>query len=289
MSNQIVYATEMGSISFTTDNWSLDPGMNKIYIKNYDNIDLQEVVINSDKMFFYEEANSDSIQWNEFVSINTNFVGSKAGLNVAHLADFSQNKPLEFVGKNDDPMHTTFQLLKPTADGVQDCVRWGDDVILSAKSNHDESADPTCGNYGCNVANSQLNFGKGTASNPLKILPVGAISRGHTCVRSFDRFKITEGGDVYSFLKVYRYRSLKWRDHVVINSDFVAGDTSGSKIAYTENYDSGVELKFTSKDVDSDNRNTFRLLPVPSLVNTTLEGCITWEDEFVLKLNNYIA
>eukprot|EP00121_Abeoforma_whisleri_P002328 Awhi_evm1s2084 len=92
-----------------------------------------------------------------------------------------------------------------------------------------------------------------------------------------------------SFRHIHRFRAIEWRDHVRINTGFVANDKNvyGNSVLYTDNLDENVSLKVDYKH-NNPQITTFRILPSRDFTGAS-EKCLSWGDDFVLKLNNNVT
>eukprot|EP00121_Abeoforma_whisleri_P001047 Awhi_evm1s931 len=93
-----------------------------------------------------------------------------------------------------------------------------------------------------------------------------------------------------SFQPQNRHRTLKYSDHIVINTAFEAGGSEfGRKRIYTQDESAGVKLEVTDASSDYNfKQGSFRILK-PKIFNGKTKECLSWGDEIVLKLNNVVC
>eukprot|EP00121_Abeoforma_whisleri_P012232 Awhi_evm1s11283 len=209
---------------------------------------------------------------------------------------------------------SAIQILRPV-DSVAsplDCIHWHSEIVLSAAENY--QINENCGIYGCLTAsmrNQQMVF-TDSGMNPSTFIlrPPQGIFRSHEqCIYPGDKIIIAsrdpqglettfqEEEDFVTFgasnsstlLSLHldtKHRSLKWDDHVVINTAFKQrGSLFGKGQLFTESDESGALLESASSNF---RRSSFRLLR-PETIYGNSNGCISWGDEIVLKLNNAVT
>eukprot|EP00121_Abeoforma_whisleri_P015588 Awhi_evm1s14349 len=270
--------------------------------------------------------------------MNLNFNnGEKRGRSLLHASTVAETGGnLYRATKETKPADlATFQVLHPSATANfshQECVKWGDSVVLSVKHNYDTS-EGDCAGYGCRVVCFDANA-EGTLTlehstvDPfvLRILPPGALFRSpEQCVHSDDHFVLSPMSTVHdhgkshalgyhgsrnlqlngsgqaifahgkdlafdlSFRHVHRFRVIQWKDHVRINTGFEPNNENyyGNSVLYTDSLDEHVSLKVDYKH-NNPQITTFRILPSSDFTGVT-EECLSWGDDFVLKLNNDVS
>eukprot|EP00121_Abeoforma_whisleri_P004719 Awhi_evm1s4267 len=220
----------------------------------------------------------------------------------------------------------TFQVISPSitdSPSTHECVKWGDTVVLSVKHNYDTSHG-NCAGYGCRVVFYDLTLEHSTVDPfVLRILPPGVLFRSpEQCVLSDDHFVLSpmsavinhgkpntsgyhgtknlqfddSGQAIFapgtnltsdlSFRHIHRFRAIEWKDHVRINTGFESNGENiyGNSVLYTDSLDEHVALKVNLKR-NNPQITTFRILSPIDFTGVTRE-CLSWGDEFMLKLNN---